>query len=175
MPPLKTIQPFAALALTLSASTALAQDARFAWEGELEIGVEGVYNSDDPANEFHDAYPILNLSGEYKFGRGWSAFGSLVAEYATDPFEDREFKFSDLGAYIEELGVSYERGNTTLAFGKLHPVFGTTWDSAAGFFGSTLAEDYELTEQVGAMADITTVHGGVLSMAVFLCRCVCAQ
>ena len=42
------------------------------------------------------------------------------------------------------------------------------WDEAPGFYGTSLAEDYELSEQIGVTVDTPLgAAGGVLSFAVF--------
>lgn len=155
----------AALPLVLFPCAALAQSVSFDWEGELELGNESVLSSDVPADEISDTYGNLTLSGALGFGNGLTAFATLKSESMTDPTGDRVF--GDQGLYIEELGLQYETDTLALTFGKFHPVFGMAWDVAAGFYGGTLAEDYELTEQIGIGADLDLDGAGVLSFALF--------
>jgi hypothetical protein len=163
-----TLKTTAALAISapvlLWANAALAEG--FSWEGEIEIGNEQVISSDIAGNEIRDTYAIITATGTYTFGSGVEIFSTLTAESITDATDDRAFE--DLGLYVEELGVSFGIGEaTTISLGKLHPVFGTAWDDAAGFFGGTLAEDYELAEQIGVLADIELQGAGTLSFGVF--------
>lgn len=163
-----TIKTTAALALSapvlLCANAALAQG--FSWEGEIEIGNEQVISSDNAANEIRDTYAIITATGTYTFGNSIEIFSTLTAESVTDASADRSF--DDMGAYIEELGLSFAIGDaTTVSIGKLHPVFGTAWDDTAGFFGGSLAEDYELAEQIGVLADVELTGAGTLSFGVF--------
>ncbi|WP_417699937.1 porin [Pseudophaeobacter sp.] len=151
--------------LLLCANVALA-DQGFSWEGEIEIGNEQVVSSDVAGNEIRNTYAIITATGTYTFGSGVSIFSTLTAESVTDPTADRSF--DDMGLYVEELGLSFGLGQaTTVTLGKLHPVFGTAWDDAAGFFGGTLAEDYELAEQIGVLADVDLNGAGTLSFGVF--------
>lgn len=139
----------------------------FSWEGEIEIGVEDLYRSDDPDAELSNPYGIFSLAFGYGFANGIEVFGALTAESLDDPTPD-DHVFQAMGLYVEELGLSFPVGQaTTVSVGKLHPLFGTAWDDAAGYFGSSLAEDYELIEQIGAIADITLSDASVLSFAAF--------
>lgn len=163
-----TVRTNAALALSvpvvLCANTALADG--FTWEGEIEIGNEQVISSDVAANEIRNTYAIITATGTYTFGNGMAIFSTLTGESVTDPTVDRTFE--DMGLYVEELGFSFDIGESaTLSIGKLHPVFGGAWDHAAGFFGGTLSEDYELTEQLGILADVELNGAGTLSFGVF--------
>lgn len=162
------IKSSAALALSapalLCANAALAQG--FSWEGEIEIANESALSSDDTASEIRDTFAVITASGAYAFGNGVEIFATVTAESLTDATDDRTF--DDMGVYIEELGVSFGIGEaTTVSAGKLHPVFGTAWDDAAGYFGSSIAEDYELVEQIGILADVELNGAGTLSFGVF--------
>lgn len=159
-----------ALALSASVTALLSVDAAsaqgFEWEGEIEIANEQVMSSDVAANEIRDTYAVISLGGSYTFGNGVGIFSTLTAESLTAPTADRTF--DDMGLYIEELGLSFGIGaNTTVAAGKLHPVFGSAWDDTAGFFAGIQAEDYELIEQIGVMADVEFGGAGTLSAALF--------
>ena len=156
----------AAMALGLVAAPALAEDARFSWEGELELGVEATIDSDDPTAEIRDTYGSVEISGSARIGDGVSVFATFVGESVTDATQDRSF--DDLGLYISELGVSIEIGRATLAVGKITPTFGRAWDEGAGFFGSGLSEDYELTEMLGGTLEIPLGgDAGTLTVAAF--------
>lgn len=150
----------------LIAGHAGAQTTAFSWDGEVEMGVESVIDSDAVGNEIDDAYFNLELSGTLDIGARTRFFATLAGESVLDPVDDRAFE--DIGFFIKELGVSFDlTENATVSLGKITPVFGRTWDEAAGFFGGTLGEDYELTEQIGVTADVVLTNGGVLSLGVF--------
>jgi hypothetical protein len=58
--------------------------------------------------------------------------------------------FQGEGGYLEELNLLYRSDAFTIRLGKVHPNFGTAWDAAPGIYGTEFAEDYELTERLGA-------------------------
>lgn len=164
-----TTKTYAALAFSapvlLCANAAFAEQG-FSWEGEIEIGNEQVISSDVAANEIRNTYAIITATGTYSFANGVEIFATLTGESVTDATADRTFE--DMGLYVEELGLSFGVGEaTTVSLGKLAPSFGSAWDDTAGFFGGTLAEDYELTEQLGVLADIELANAGTLSFGVF--------
>ncbi len=147
-------------------SAAYAQEAGFSWEGSLEVGVDSTVRADDPAAEITDTYLTLEAAFEAALSDRISAFGGLTLESATDPEDDRTF--DDLGLYISELGLRYTFNETVVSAGKISPVFAVAWDAAPGFFGTALAEDYELSEMIGVTADTPLGNaGGVLSVALF--------
>lgn len=138
----------------------------FSWEAEIEIGNDSVLSSDDPSQEIRDTFATITAYGAYTFANDVEIFATITAESVTDPTEDRTF--DDMGVYIEELGVSFDIGDaTTVSLGKLSPVFGTASDDAAGYFGDSLADDYDLTEQIGILADVELNGAGTLSFGVF--------
>ena len=158
------IAPGAALFLLTSHS--YAQSIDFSWEGSIEIGVESTFHSDDPTTEITDIYPSVEFGFEAAFSERFSAFGVFTFESVLDAIDDRAF--DDLGFYVNELGVRYDFGAAVVSAGKLSPAFGTAWDVTPGFFGTALAEDYELSEVIGLTVDVTVMDGaGVISLAAF--------
>lgn len=156
----------AATGMMLVATHGYAQDVAFEWEGEVEIGVDSVVDSDVADNEITDTYVSIELGGTLSVGERVSFFALLAAEPVTDPIEDRTF--DDTGLFIKELGIALSlTDNTVVSFGKVTPVFGRTWDEGAGFYSDTLGGDYELTEQIGILADVEFTNGGVLSFGAF--------
>ncbi len=164
-----TIKSMAAATIVvgIAAGTPLwAEETGFSWEGEIELGVEANLKSDDPTAEIRDTYGSIELSGTARIGSGVSVFATFVGESVTDATQDRSF--DDLGFYISELGLSLEIGRATLAVGKISPVFGRAWEEGDGFFGSGLAEDYELTEMIGGTMEIPLGNSaGTLTVAAF--------
>lgn len=154
-----------AFALAVAGTTVQAQDARFTWEGSVEIGVDSIVSSDDPTAEQTDTYLSADIAFEAALSARIAAFGSLTLESVTDPTASRTF--DDLGLYIDELGLRFSFGETALSVGKISPVFGVAWDAASGFYGTSLAEDYELSEMIGATVDTPIGTNGALSFAVF--------
>ena len=109
---------------------------------------------------------ILGAAFEANLSDRITAFGVLTFESVTDAEENRTFH--DLDLYVNELGVRFAFGETLVSAGKISPVFAVAWDQAPGFYGTSLAEDYELSEMIGMAVDTPLGNtGGILSFAVF--------
>ncbi|MCX7566358.1 porin [Sulfitobacter sp. F26169L] len=148
------------------ASPVAAQDARFTWEGSVEVGIDSTVRADDPNAEITDTYLSAEAAFEAALSDRITAFGGLTLESVTDAGDDRQF--DDLGLYVNELGLRFGFGETVVSVGKLSPVFAVAWDEAPGFYGTALAGDYELAEMIGVTVDTPVgAAGGVLSFAVF--------
>lgn len=157
----------AALALgapiLLCAPSAMAQQtSRFTWDGEVEIGYESIFDSTVPANEGDSAYASGEFNAAFALSSNLSIFGGLTFEELEDAAANTGYGF-----YFHELGLQFETGAATFQIGKVSPAFGTAWDSAAGFYGAALAEDYELAEQIGALAEVDLGTAGTLALGVF--------
>ncbi|MEH6739669.1 MAG: hypothetical protein V7695_14110 [Sulfitobacter sp.] len=163
----KTTLTLGLCSLWLAGGTAaFAQEARFTWEGSLEIGVDSTVDADDSSAELSDTYLTLEAAFEAALTDRISVFGELTLESVTDAEDDRAFE--DLGLYLNELGLRFAFGETFVSVGKISPVFAVAWDAAPGFFGTTLAEDYELSEMIGVSVDTpVSASGGTLSFAAF--------
>lgn len=149
----------------LGGQAALAQDARFTWEGSVEVGVDSTVRSDDPTAEFSDTYLSLEAAFEAALTDRITAFGGVTLESMTDAADDRSF--DDLGLYISELGLRFDFGETFVSAGKVSPVFGAAWDAAPGYYGTSLAEDYELSEMIGVTIDTPLGTDGKVTFALF--------
>lgn len=79
-----------------------------------------------------------------------SVLANIVTEPVLDPVPGHDRILRDIGTYAEVLQIQAELGDVTLIAGKIHPVFGRAWDVAPGINGTTLAEEYELSERLGA-------------------------
>lgn len=143
-------------------AAATAGETGFTWEGEVEIGYESVFDSNVPGNETDAAYGTAEFNGAYSFGNGVSLFVGATFEEVEDALANTGYGF-----YLHELGVEFGLGNTTFQLGKVSPAFGTAWDETAGYFGGLLAEDYELAEQIGLLADVDLGDAGTLSFGAF--------
>lgn len=153
-----------ACAAPFVASTAQAQG--FSWEGSLELKHTNTYKSDDRTKEFGSNQATLELEGGYQFNETFGVFAAFTGENLNDP-TPADKHFTDWGLYVKELGFSFATGNTTFSIGKVSPVFGIAWDATAGFFASDLAEDYELTEQLGGLAEVDLGNSGALHFGLF--------
>ncbi|MBR9842284.1 MAG: hypothetical protein GYB25_03935 [Rhodobacteraceae bacterium] len=153
----------AAASLSIAATSGLA-DPRLTWEGSLEIGIDSTISSDVPGAEVNDLYGIVDVAAEWALSDTVTFFIAGTGESMTGATTDRAFE--DLGFYLGEVGLSFGLGNTTLTVGKTGVAFGSAWDSAAGFYASALADDYELAEQIVLAADME-IAGGTISIAAF--------
>ncbi|WP_295508361.1 hypothetical protein [uncultured Sulfitobacter sp.] len=152
--------------VALASTSAVAQDSGFEWEGSIEIGVDSTLSSDDPTAELTDAYILIEAAFEAALTDRIKAFGGLTFESVSDPVASRQF--GDLGLYVSELGLRFDLGGAVVSAGKMSPIFGVAWDAATGFYGTSLAGDYELAEMIGLTVDTPVAStGGVLSFAVF--------
>ena len=143
-----------------------AQQTGFTWGGSVEIGVDSTVRSDDSSAEVTDTYISADAAFEAKITDRITAFGALTLESVTDAEDNRAFE--DMGLYVSELGLRFAFGETLVSVGKISPVFAVAWDEAPGFYGTSLAEDYELSEMVGVTVDTPVgATGGTLSFAAF--------
>lgn len=150
----------------LLAAPVVAQDSRFTWEGEIELGNESVLSSNGAGNKISNTYLAINLDGEWLISDTVLMFGGVTLESLSDPASSRAFK--DMGAYIRVLGLQFAVGEkVTISVGKLDPSFGTIWDTSAGFYGAGFAEDYQLSEMLGGIVDVDLGGAGGLSFSLF--------
>ncbi|WP_204115574.1 hypothetical protein [Shimia biformata] len=146
----------------LALGLAGASESGLSWEGEIELGNETILRSDNAAREGGAYYGIGSVDAAYSFGNGIAIFGGATVEELENGSGDTGY-----GAYVHELGVEIDLGSTALQVGKVSPRFGTAFNETAGYFGGSLAEDYELTEQVGVLAAIDMGAAGTLSLGAF--------
>lgn len=155
----------AAACLLASGTSAFAQDAsRFQFEAEIEFGMDSTIKSDVAANEFTDTYAAVNVGLAFAISESVSLFTALTFESVTDPVATGDPE--DMGFYVGEIGVAFSMGKADIAVGKISPAFGIAWDATPGFYGTALAEDYELAEMIGATVE-TELGGGTLSFGLF--------
>lgn len=151
--------------LAASPLTAQAQDTgRVNFESDIEFGFDSTFKSDVAANELTDVYAAVNASIDFELTENLTFFTALTLESVLDPVADREL--GDMGFYIGELGLAFNLGGADISVGKISPAFGIAWDVTPGFYGTGIAEDYELAEMIGATVD-TRLGGGDLSFALF--------
>ncbi|MBT8170757.1 porin [Falsiruegeria litorea] len=143
-----------------------AQAQEFTWEGSLEFTHDNTFKSDDPTKEFGATGATLDLSAAYQFNETFGVFGALTGENLNDA-TPADKHFTDWGLYVKELGFTISTQHATFAVGKVSPVFGIAWDATAGYFASDLAEDYELTEQLGGLAEVELGDAGALHFGLF--------
>lgn len=155
----------AAACMLASGSAAFAgDDGKFSFEAELEVSIDSVVSSDTAANEMTDTTATLNIGWGFDITDNISLFSAVTLESLTDPSSTRALE--DMGLYVGELGLAFSLGGADLSVGKISPAFGIAWDATPGFYGTALAEDYELAEMIGATVE-TGLGGGTLSFGLF--------
>ncbi|MEO1249059.1 MAG: hypothetical protein AAFW76_04390 [Pseudomonadota bacterium] len=155
-----------AVTLPLSVQAQDANESRFSAEVTIELQNDYTFDSSDTANELNDTFATIEGALSFALGPESSIHSTLVIEPITDPTGDRFFE--DHGLYAEELFFSHNFENVEIVLGKFNPGFGVAWDTAPGIYGTDFAEDYELTERLGAGVNVSL--GGdqhVFSVAVF--------
>ncbi|MCR9110430.1 hypothetical protein [Marivita sp. XM-24bin2] len=152
--------------LSTAASTGYASDDASAlrFEADLEIGLETVYASDDPDEEYNEAYVSGEASIEYAFSEDILAFAQMSIESVTDAEGTRAFQ--DLGAYISEIGLFFDFEPVHLTLGKFSPSFGVANDALPGFFGADFVDEYEVEEVLGLSIE-AELGVGTFGAAVF--------
>lgn len=133
---------------------------------ELELGDDWVFSSDDPTAEINDLY----FSGALGLTVGLTPMLALnlglTAESVLDPAPSTDRTFGDIGLYVDTLNLEASLGMLTLTAGKFGPSFGSAWDITPGVYGTSFAEDYELSEMIGfgAAVEFETGAAGTITV-----------
>lgn len=152
------------------AGAALAEEGigPFSAEFSVELQSDFVVDSSDPAAEINNTYATIEGGLSFSFTERTSINATLLIEQVIDPTSDSFLE--DHGFYAEELFLSHDFGPAQVVLGKFNPAFGSAWDVAPGIYGADFAEDYEITEKLGAAVIIPFAAGGgehELSFALF--------
>lgn len=122
-------------------------------DGELSLEIQDDYDakSDKKDNQVND----LTSSNDLFLAIRASLQASIVFEDVGNPKPGQNRYFDGMGVFVETLGLAYQIGPLTVFGGKFNPTFGVAWDLAPGIYGADLADDYELTERIGAGGAVT--------------------
>lgn len=167
MKKLINVTGIAALGLA-TAAQADSDSGPFSAEFSIELQSDFNYDSTDPTAEINNTYATIESALSYAFTSRTSLNAGLVFEQLVDPTSDSFLE--DHGLYVEELYFSHDFGRAQLILGKFNPAFGVAWDAAPGLYGTDFAEDYEITEKLGAAVTVPFEAGGgehELSFALF--------
>ena len=147
---MKTLPLTLAACAALGATAAQSQDTDNRLSAEFLIELQGdfIVDSTAPAGEFNNGFATVEGAISFAFTPSTSINTSLVLEQITAPTSDSFLE--DHGLYAEELFFAHDFGAAELILGKFNPAFGTAWDVAPGIYGVDFAEDYEITEKLGA-------------------------
>ncbi|MEO1138925.1 MAG: hypothetical protein AAFW87_05660 [Pseudomonadota bacterium] len=166
MTKLATLLGAAAAALPIATHAQDAGGSRFSADFTIELQNDYTFDSSDPANELNDTFLTIEGALSFSLGPNSSINSTLVIEPITDATGDRFLE--DHGLYAEELFFSHEFGGVEIVLGKFNPSFGVAWDAAPGVYGVDFAEDYEITERLGAGVNVPIAGGDhVFSVAFF--------
>ena len=125
----------------------------------IEIQNDGAFASENDANERNDLFTTTEPFLSFKATEHFKIESGLVLEPVRAPAPGEDRFFEDHGLFAEELYAAYETERFSIKAGKYNPSFGIAWDAAPGIYGVDFAEDYELTERLGAAASYTMDAG----------------
>ena len=158
MPPHPYIRPGAGvvlfcLALITVPLTAHAGDTVFkpgiTGSVAFEFHNDLVFSSDDATAEFNTLFTKIVPDVTVTLTDQLSINAGLVFQPVQDPVVSGDDRvFDDHGLYIETLKVVYQTGPLTLSGGKMHVNFASAWDVTPGVFGTDMAEEYEMAENI---------------------------
>ncbi|MCI4661615.1 MAG: hypothetical protein MRY63_07330 [Neomegalonema sp.] len=123
----------------------------------VEVESDHVIDADDSTAKISDTYATVDAALTAQISRSLSLNAAMTFEPVLDATDDRFFE--DHGAYIGELYARYDADWGAAVGGKFAPAFGIAWDAAPGLYGSSFAEDYELSEQIGLGVELPLGEG----------------
>ncbi len=149
----------AVLSVVLSAGAAHAEDTqvpKISGGVAVELQNDYAFSSDDPTEEFNNLTLTIEPSIKIAFTKEFSINTGLVLEQVQEPpVKGDDRFFDDQGLYVEVLTMDYQTNTLHFSAGKMHVNFGRAWDATPGIFGTDLTEEYELAENLGALAAYT--------------------
>lgn len=154
------VSSIAAALATLAAVCVALADSYPLLVSELEIELDAArrYRADPPLSRLHDLSTDTKADLALQFDPYLAVRSRLRLDTSKEATGSRAF--GDESLFVEELHLSYERAWYGFLVGKFNPHFGTAWDAAPGVFGSDFAQDYEITEGIGAAASATWETSG---------------
>ncbi len=127
----------------------------------VEIQNDFAFSSDDEMEEFDTLFATIEPSFALALTDRLSINAGLVLEPVLDPDGGDDLFFEDEGFFVEVLTLDYEAGPVHLFGGKMHVNFGTAWDETPGVFGTDLAEEYEMAENIALGGALSGDFAGV--------------
>ncbi|MBT5495072.1 MAG: hypothetical protein HOK54_04965 [Alphaproteobacteria bacterium] len=145
----------AALLANAGGAWAGSDDAFPKISGEIAFEIENDYafSSDDATEEFNNLFLKIEPVVKLAFSKELSINTGLVLEQVQEPAIKGDNRvFDDQGLFVEVLTLDYETGAVHLSGGKMGVNFGTAWDVTPGVYGTDLAGEYEMAENIGLLA-----------------------
>lgn len=128
----------------------------FSFGGSLDAEVDLDRNGRrGPIGSYANLYTKMELGLYASLPYGFTV--NFIGKYEPadrDPTGSNMY-FSNQSAWIDQLYLNWNRGPLDVFVGKIHPRFGFAWDIAPGLYGTDVAEQYELTEKIGAGAQLS--------------------
>lgn len=122
----------------------------------IELQNDYAFSSDDPTEEFNNLSTTIEPSIKVGFTKEFSINTDLAFEQVQEPpVKGDDRFFDDQGLYVKTLTMDYQTDAVHLSAGKMGVNFGRAWDATLGVFGTDLAEEYELAENLGGLAAYT--------------------
>ena len=122
----------------------------------FEIQNDAAFDSDDESNEFNNLFAKVEPSFTITVLEGVSINAGLVLEpVQAPPVSGDDRIFYDQGFFVEVLTLNFDADWYSLFGGKMHVNFGSAWDVTPGVFGTDLAEEYEMAENIGVGGSLT--------------------
>jgi hypothetical protein len=158
------VGPAFVLAAALLSAPAAAQQADdglgIAWGGTLLLTLQSdqTLNRANGVRPFNNTYTEPELEWFVELGKHFAVNGLFKMEQVRTVTETSAFRSE--GAYVEQLYGTVRFEPLEVYGGKIHPRFGTAWDSTPGLYGTDFADDYELVEKIGVGAAVTAHLAG---------------
>ncbi len=130
-------------------------DKPFWGDVTFELRNDWAARSNDPDEKGNDTFLEVEAALAARLAPGLVAHSHLKFEPVRDRGPGQDRFFGDHGLYVEALYLEYEEHDRfALRGGKFGQKFGTAWYAAPGIWGTDLAEDYEIAEQIGFAVDV---------------------
>lgn len=144
------------LSIGIAAPAMAQQYPTISGEVVSELQNEYTYNSDDAStDEYNNIFFRTEVAPTVQLNENFFIDGVAVWEDIQDREPNEDNFFDNEGVFIEEIKINYENGPYAAWAGKFNPGFGIAWDFGRGIWGEDFAEDYEITEKIGAGAAYT--------------------
>ena len=119
----------------------------------FEVQNDYAFASDTESQEFNSLSTTIEPSFTLGLSKQFSINTGLVFEPVKSPPVTGDNRlFDDQGLYVETLTLDFSEGPIHLSGGKMGVNFGRAWDITPGVYGTDLAEEYELAENIGLKA-----------------------
>ncbi len=130
---------------------------RIEWGTSFELQADRLLMPDDSAATPLNVYATVEQGLTLILPSDFSINSGFVLEQVNDPSPPNASIFEQQGVFVEELFIQWAPEPFAIRVGKYNPTFGRAWDVTPGVYGTEFAEDYELTERLGAAVEATLV------------------